>query len=242
MDNNITPISIDAHFQFQCTSDVPCFNACCRDLNQFLTPYDILRLKTHLGLRSGEFIEKCTTQHIGPETGLPVLTLSPVRNAELQCPFVTPTGCRVYADRPSSCRIYPIARAVSRNRKTGIVSEHFALIREPHCLGFQQSQTQTVRQWLKNQTLDAYNQLNDLFLEIISLKNRCRPGPLDLRSKLVFHIALYDVDSFREQIFRKGLVDDLNLDPELLAVLKTDELELLKFGHRYVKAQIFGEK
>ena len=90
--------------------------------------------------------------------------------------------------------------------------------------------------------LDAYNQLNDLFLEIISLKNRCWPGPLDLRSKLVFHIALYDMDAFREQIFQKGLVDDLNLDPELLAVLKNDEVQLLKFGHRYVKAQIFGGK
>ncbi len=242
MDSNITPISIDEHFQFQCTSDVACFNACCRDLNQFLTPYDILRLKTHLGLRSDEFIEKYTTQHIGPETGLPVLTLSPVRSADLQCPFVTACGCSVYADRPSSCRVYPVARAISRNRKTGKVSEHFALIREPHCLGFQQSTTQSVRQWLESQTLDAYNQLNDLFLEIISLKNRCRPGPLDLRSKLVFHIALYDMDAFRVQIFQNGLVDDLSLDPELLEVIKSDEVELLKFGHRYVKAQIFGEK
>jgi len=242
MDNNITPISIDDHFQFQCTGDVPCFNACCRDLNQFLTPYDILRLKTHLGLRSGEFIEKYTAQHIGPETGLPVLTLSPERDADLQCPFVTACGCSVYTDRPSSCRIYPIARAISRNRKTGNVSEHFALIREPHCLGFQQSKIQTVRQWQKAQALDTYNQLNDLFLEIISLKNRCRPGPLDLRSKLVFHIALYDMDAFREQILQKGLVDDLNLDPELLDVLTNDDVELLKFGHRYVKTQIFGKK
>jgi len=241
LDNNITPISIDAHFQFQCTGDVPCFNACCRDLNQFLTPYDILRLKNHLNLQSGEFIEKYTTQHIGPETSLPVLTLSPVRNAELECPFVTPSGCNVYADRPCSCRVYPIARAVSHNRKTGIISEHFALIREPHCLGFQQPKIQTVRQWLEDQALDAYNQLNDLFLEIISLKNRCRPGPLDLRSMLVFHTALYDMDAFREQIFGKGLVDDLSLDSGLLEVLKNDEVQLLKFGHRYVKEQIFGE-
>ncbi len=146
------------------------------------------------------------------------------------------------ADRPSSCRVYPIARAISRNRKTGKVSEHFALIREPHCLGFQQSKTQTVRQWLEDQALDAYNQLNDLFLEIISLKNRCRPGPLDLRPKLVFHIALYDMDAFRVQIFQKGLIDDLNLEPELLEVLKNDEVELRKFGHWYVKAQIFGKK
>lgn len=242
MQDHITPITIDDYFQFKCTADVPCFNACCRDLNQFLTPYDILRLKTHLNLRSGEFIEKYTAQHIGPETSLPVLTLSPVRNTDLQCPFVTPSGCSVYADRPSSCRVYPIARAVSRNRKTGKMTEHYALIREPHCLGFQQSTTQSVRQWLEAQSLDAYNQLNDLFLEIISLKNRCRPGPLDLRSKLIFHIALYDIDAFREQIFRKGRVDDLSLVPELLEVIQSDAVELLKFGHRYVKEQIFGCK
>lgn len=42
----IIELSDDEPFYFDCQSRVPCFNACCRDLNQFLTPYDIDRLKT----------------------------------------------------------------------------------------------------------------------------------------------------------------------------------------------------
>ena len=56
MDPELTPISPQDTFRFSCSPVVVCFNECCRDLNQFLTPYDILRLKNHLGLSSGEFL------------------------------------------------------------------------------------------------------------------------------------------------------------------------------------------
>jgi hypothetical protein len=57
------PISIDDTFKFSCSAKVPCFNECCQDLNQFLTPYDILCLKNHLGMTSGAFLERYTTTH-----------------------------------------------------------------------------------------------------------------------------------------------------------------------------------
>ena len=106
-----------------------CFNECCRNLNQFLYPYDILRLKKKLGLTSGEFLERYTTQHIGPESGLPIVTLKTADAERLTCPFVTEKGCRVYSDRPASCRTYPLVRAIARNRGTGRVREHFMLIK-----------------------------------------------------------------------------------------------------------------
>ena len=42
-------------FTFACHPEVPCFNQCCRRLNLVLTPYDVLRLKNHLGMSSEEF-------------------------------------------------------------------------------------------------------------------------------------------------------------------------------------------
>ena len=240
MDEPIRPIAADENFRFECTKNVPCFNACCRNLNQFLTPYDILQLKNHLGISSGRFLERYTVQNIGPETGLPVICLKPLPGNDLQCPFVTPDGCSVYSSRPSSCRIYPVARAISRNRETGKVSEHFALINEDHCCGFEQNKIQTVKEWMCNQDVIACNQVNDLFLEVISLKARLLPGPLDLRSKHLFHIALYDIDAFKKQTFEDGLADDMHLKESLLNELKRDEIELLKFGHALVKKVIFG--
>ncbi len=235
------PLSIDDTFKFSCSAKVPCFNECCRDLNQFLTPYDILCLKNYLDMTSGAFLERYTTQHTGPETGLPVIALKPDDALNLKCPFVTPSGCSVYNARPSSCRMYPLARAVSRSRETGKVPEHFALIKESHCRGFEQETTQTVRQWIENQKITGYNEMNDMLMEIISLKNRARPDPLDMKSNHFFHIALYDLDRFSPNIFEKGLLDYFHLDSDIMEAVKNDDVELLKLGHRWIKQMLFTD-
>ena len=238
----MTPVGKDESFRFACNKNVSCFNACCRDLNQTLMPYDILRLKQHLELSSGEFLETYAIQHIGPETGLPIVTLRPDAANEKCCPFVTDDGCRVYNARPSSCRIYPVARAISLNRDTGRVTEHFALLKEPHCQGFSQEKSQTVREWTRDQGVDAYCRFNDMLMEIISLKNRLIPGPLDLRQQRLFHLALYDVDAFRDHLFNKGLAKEENWDDATAEQLKNDEEALLAFGHEWIKKELFGEK
>ncbi len=242
MENNIVPLDIDESFTFSCSRQVPCFNECCRDLNQFLTPYDILRLKNFLNMTSGDFLEKYTTLHNGPETGLPVISLVSGNSPRLQCPFVTPDGCRVYTDRPSSCRMYPIARALTHSRETGRSTEHYALIKEPHCLGFDQNKTRTVREWLATQGLEPYNRYNDLLMEIISLKNRQKPGPLDMKSGRLFYLALYDLDSFRTAVFENNLLKDQPFDSCELASARKDDTALLMVGIKWVKKVLFGDK
>jgi uncharacterized protein len=240
MDDEMTPMTPDDRFAFGCDRHVPCFNECCRDLNQFLFPYDIIRLKNCLGISSGEFLERYTKQHSGPETGLPVVTLKPDYASGSACPFVTPSGCRVYENRPASCRMYPLARMVSRNRETGRMTEHYALMKEDHCLGFCEPKTQTVREWIENQELIVYNRINDKFMEIISLKNRLNPGPLDLKSRYLFAMACYDMDTFRQHIFEKGLFDDFELDSITLEKIKTDDVALLDVGMTWIQQILFS--
>lgn len=241
MEPTLTPIGKDDRFCFDCHKGVPCFNACCRDLNQSLTPYDILRLKRHLKLTSDDFLARYTRQHIGPETGLPIITLRCDATRDNGCPFVASEGCRVYHARPSSCRIYPIARAIGRDRRTGRITEHFALLKEPHCRGFEQNKPRTVRQWSKDQGFEPYCRYNDMLMEIISLKNQFHPSPLDLRQQRLFYLALYDIDAFREHLFNKGLAAESDLDEKTRATLKKDDEALLVFGHRWVKAKLFDE-
>lgn len=241
METQFDPIDIDESFRFGCHSDVPCFNACCRDLTQFLTPYDILRLKNHLGMTSGAFLEKYTSQHDGPESGLPVVTLRPGDKAQKTCPFISPQGCRVYEDRPSSCRIYPVARAISRSRETGSVTEHFAIIREAHCKGFLEDRAQTVREWIKNQDLSEYFAMNDRLMLIISMKNQRRSGPLDPKDRLLFHTALYDLDEFRRQVVEDGLISPLGINAAEMEAIMVDDRRLLEWGHRWVAFSLFGE-
>jgi Fe-S-cluster containining protein len=234
MDDMIA-LGLDEEFRFSCGKTLSCFNDCCRDLNQTLTPYDILRLKTRLGQASGLFLAQYTLQHTGPETGLPIVTLKPRESAALRCPFVSPGGCTVYEDRPGSCRTYPLARVTTRSRETGKRQAHFALMKEAHCHGFEEGRRQTVRQWIETQGLAPYNEMNDLLMEIISLKNRFRPGALDLKSRHLFQLALYDLDNFRTHIFEKGLLAGEDIDPDLLAELETDDRRLLEFGIEWIK-------
>ena len=241
MNQEATILLPDDTLQFDCSKGVPCFNECCRDLNQFLTPYDILRLKNHLGRSSTQFLEQYTSQHTGPETGLPIITLKPRYDDHLKCPFVTPQGCRVYADRPSSCRTYPLARIATRCRDTGQISERYMLVQEPHCHGFQQTKTQRIKDWIKAQGLEPYNQMNDRLMEIISLKNRLHPKALNLAAQQLFYLALYDLDNFRGQIFTNDLLNGFITEPESLEAIRSDDVALLKLALKWVKAKLFSQ-
>jgi Fe-S-cluster containining protein len=210
-------------------------------LNQFLTPYDILRLKNHLGMSANDFLARYCSEHTGPESGLPIITLKPKDVPQLSCPFVTPAGCSVYADRPSSCRTYPLVRAISKSRETGTVSEHFMVIKEPHCLGFHERKEQTVRQWIERQGIAVYNEFNDMLMEIISLKNSMIPGPLDIKSRYIFQLALYDLDNFRYQLFANDLMNDFDVDQKLLEETKTSDVALLMLGLAWVKRELFDK-
>ncbi len=239
MNDHLIAIMPDETFKFACAPGVACFNECCRDLNQFLYPYDILRLKKRLNLSSGEFLQRYTNQYIGPESGLPILALKTADSDCLTCPFVTENGCRVYPDRPSSCRTYPLVRAISRSRESGKITERFMLLKEPHCLGFNERDEQTVRQWIKDQEVETYNHINDKLMEIISIKSRLLPGPLDLKSRHLFCMALYDLDNFRTHIFKNGFFGDFKVNPQKLAAAKIDDTALLEVGTEWVKQKLF---
>jgi Fe-S-cluster containining protein len=241
MENNMMPLSGNETFSFSCSNKAPCFNECCKDLNQFLTPYDILRLKNHLELKSNLFLEKYTFQQIGPETGLPIISLKSDSASEKACPFVTHSGCSVYENRPSSCRTYPLIRILSRSRDTGKLTEQYMVLKESHCQGFNSNQKWTIQEWIKNQELADYFELNDLLMEIISLKNRLIPGQLDTTSKHVFQLACYDLDTFREHIVEKKLLQGAPVDININDIDEMDDTHLLKIGLRWLKYALFNK-
>ena len=226
----ITELCETQLFCFDCHRHVPCFNECCRDLNQFLTPYDIVRLKNHFGLSSSDFLSRYTTRHIGPQTGLPVITITPADRFSRICPFVTPSGCSIYESRPSSCRMYPLIRIVRRSREDGGKTIQYALLEEKHCRGFEQARELTVREWMDGQGLAAYNEYNDLMMDIIGLKNHYMPGPLDETAQQLFYTLCYDIDALKER--------DVLAEPAAIEVpedIKQNDEALLRFAMQYLE-------
>ncbi len=198
---NLEPVT---KFRFLCHRSLSCFNECCRNLTLALTPYDVLRLRRKLGMGSSSFLERYTNWHVGHETGLPVVVLKTKNGC---CPFVRDYGCSVYSDRPSACRLYPLARL-----KVGS-GEYYYLLREDFCLGHNEAREWSVEEWVADQGADVYNTMNDLFAELIAVARAKRFGA-DVAEKI--YMACFDLDRFR-----------------MATRLKCDDVELMKKGIRW---------
>ena len=185
-------------FKFLCHKDLPCFNECCKNLTLPLTPYDVFRLRQSLGLSSSEFLQRYTTWHVGYATGLPVVVL---KSDSGKCPFVSNEGCRVYPNRPSACRLYPLVRV-----KVGD-EEYYYLLKEEFCLGFNETKEWSVEEWIDDQGARIYNEMNDIFAELIAA---ARGKSLSLEDIKKIYTACFDIDRFDsdlsgEELLRESL-------------------------------------
>ena len=97
---SLPELQADETFCFDCNPQVPCFNRCCAELTLPLTPYDVLRLRRHMGITSEEFLNTFATMRSFPDTGFPLPMLRMLQGPGEPCPFVGPAGCSVYEDRP----------------------------------------------------------------------------------------------------------------------------------------------
>ncbi len=214
--DNEKKLGLDDRFRFSCHPNLKCFNMCCRNLTLMLMPYDIVRLKNNLGLKSHEFLERYTTWHIGAATGLPVVTLKQVNGA---CPFVTDKGCSVYSDRPASCRLYPLVRMKNPRE------EYYHVVYEDFCEGHKQDKEWTVREWLKDQGAEIYNEMNDIFMELV-LGIYSSGRKLSGDELAEFYTACYDVDTLRE------LADEFGCER------KDDDVEQMIEGIEFMKRKL----
>ena len=112
------------------------------------------------------------------------------------------------------------------------------MLKESHCFGFKDGREHTVKEWIIEQDIEQYNRMNDMLMEIISLKNQTIPGELDIKSGYLFRTALYDLDTFRAQLFSNKIqTDDFN--KEEIKTAKQDDTVLLKIAFSWVKQNLF---
>lgn len=236
-------LSLDSKMKFKCHKKVACFTKCCRDIRITLTPYDIVRLKNRLGLSSEEFLAVYTEPQLLEKTDLPMIVLKMLDDEEKSCPFVKDDGCIIYEDRPTTCRYYPLGVA-SLSHKEGVDEEGFYfMIHEPHCLGFEEDQTMTVREWRGDQGIDTYDEINAGWTDII-VRKRSFPANIKLtdKSKQLFFLVSYNVDKFRSFIFESTFLDLYKVGEKTQQAIKEDEIELLKFGFKWLKGVLWKEE
>ena len=232
----------DRKFRFACHRGLSCFTGCCANLNLVLTPYDVLRLKNRLKLSSDVFLDRYATSYIDEKYGVPVVKLKMNSDENRRCPFVSPEGCVVYEDRPGACRLYPIGRAASKIHEGLEAGEYYFMVKESHCLGFNERREWTVREWLADQGLDEYNAMNDLWLEILTSPKDLGPAK-DVQKKMqMFSMASYNLDRFRKFIFESRFFQLFQVEEKRKEALASDDVELMKFAFDWLRYSLFGER
>jgi uncharacterized protein len=224
---------------FGCHRGLSCFNACCRNKHLPLSPYDVLRLKKALRVDSDAFLVGYAVYSMDPASGFPILSLKMREDEEKTCPFVSAEGCKVYDDRPTACRLFPLGRASGFGGNGRKRDQFFFLQEIPSCLGRKESKTWTVKDWLRDQGVLPYMAINDRMLDLLFHPKRQRDRPLDDRQLQKLIVACYNLDEFRDYLAQTGLLTSSGLDEKTRSRIERDETALLMFGIAYLTATLF---
>lgn len=236
-------MELDDKFSFGCHPGISCFNTCCTDVNIFLSPYDVLRLKTRLGITSTEFLDRYVLLPVQKDMKTPVVVLRMNDDEAKTCPFLGESGCGVYADRPWPCRMYPLGLAASKDTPDGWRGERFYfLLEEEGCQGFGEAKEWTVREWLDDQGMDAYDDWGEAFKELTLHSFFEDDGTLSPERLEMFFTASYDLDKFRDFVFESTLLDRFDVDEDFVEEMRTDDEALLRFSFLWLQFSLFGVK
>lgn len=228
-------------FRFRCHPGVACFNRCCRNLNLFLYPYDVIRLKHALQISSDRFIDRYTDIVLRDGNAFPEVLLRMADNPERPCPFLADSGCRVYRDRPDTCRSFPVERGLIFDAPAGIEREvHF--FRPPEfCEGRNETDCWTLDAWEKDQEAGVYNRMTVRWSRIRRLfadDPWGAEGPQGSRAKMAF-MATYNIDRFRDFVLNSSMLRRYRVHPDRIRKIRKDDAALLELGFEWVKLFVF---
>jgi Fe-S-cluster containining protein len=229
-------------FCFDCHPDVGCFGMCCKDVDMYLYPYDIIRMKKRLEMDSQAFLEKHTFSAFRDNPFFPSVMLKMADVPKKPCPFLVPQGCSIYEDRPSSCRTYPLERGVSRAEIPGGREDFYFLKRADHCMGHAQDKQWQVAAWVIDQQIQLYNEMNDLWVDLDSIfrANPWGEGPEGEKKFRMAFMACFNVDRFRDFVLSSSFLTRFDIAPERTDAMRTDDVAMMMFGFEWVRFFLTG--
>jgi len=242
--SNMVPekLELGSTIQFKCHKGISCFNACCKKADITLTPYDIIRLKDNVGKSSTEFLKEHTVPFQMDQDGVPGVKLRTDNDGA--CLFVSDEGCRVYKDRPTACRYYPLGHMSMRLTGASSNETHYFLVKEDHCKGHEEDRSLTINEYRKEQEVAQHDEINKEWLEIMLKKKSAGPAvgrPPEATLQLFF-MCSYDMDRFRRFVMSDAFRNAYDLEESAYEVLEQEDVPLMQLGTRLLKQVLFGER
>ncbi|MCK9378434.1 MAG: hypothetical protein M0P73_20130, partial [Syntrophobacterales bacterium] len=107
-----------------------------------------------------------------------------------------------------------------------------------HCRGYEEQDEWTVATWRQDQGVDRYDEMNREW-KLMMLRRAEDGGPVtDERGNKLFAMVLYDLDQFRNFVFKSRFLTIFNVDDDVKELIWDDDEELLKFGYKYLKSAL----
>lgn len=224
-------------FNFRCHAQVACFNRCCRNLNLFLYPYDVLRLKKNLNLDSDLFLDRYVDIVLREGNYFPDVLLKMAEDENRSCSFLAPEGCRVYQDRPDTCRTFPMEKGmIPSNRKASPKLVYF--FRPPEfCLGDREPTVHTPQSWTQDQEAQTFERMTIMWADLkqmFSVDPWKGQGPDGPQGKMAF-MAVYNLDRFRKFVFESSFLSRYKVKSANLKKIREDDRQLLLFAFEWIK-------
>jgi Fe-S-cluster containining protein len=190
-------------------------------------------MKNALKMPAGAFIDTYTIVIKKEKHLIPMVVLK-MNEETKRCPFVSEKGCAIYENRPWPCRMFPLDMNDDGT---------FAIIAaESLCQGFKEDQKLVISEWLLEQGVPVYDEMNALFNEVTS---PLRAQEFDIDNPQIYQMtfmALYNLDKFRDFIFKSTFLDRFAVDEVTIEKIKRRDIELLKFAFDWIKFGVFGQK
>jgi hypothetical protein len=105
-----------------------------------------------------------------------------------------------------------------------------------------ENDTWKISDWLLDQKIEPYEEMND---QLSSITIPLQAQELDIDNpkihKMTF-MALYNLDKFREFVFKSTFLDRLEVEPEKIETIEKSDEDLLIFAYDWIKFGLFGKK
>ncbi len=243
--SDVMPTVLDpnSEVKFSCHKGISCWNACCKNADITLTPYDIVRLKVATGKDSSAVLKEHTVPFTMDADGVPGIKLR--TTDEGACLFMDEeTGCTIYENRPSACRYYPLGNLSMKKADQAHENQHFVLVKEDHCKGHEEDRPIKIQDYRAEQKVEEFDQHNIEYFQLILKKKSMGPGvgkPPEMSLQLYF-MACFDQDRFRRFVASDAFKKTYTLDQETLDKVAKDDVDCMYFGFRLLRQVLFNEK
>ncbi|MDY6836390.1 MAG: YkgJ family cysteine cluster protein [Thermodesulfobacteriota bacterium] len=212
-------------FHFECHPGLKCFGTCCAT-DVTLTPFDIARMRRHMGIDTHRFLADYCQPFVEAITGFPSVILK--HGQDGRCILLNSRGCSLYESRPSCCRYYPLARVIGNDGGSRSAT-YYLQRRVDYCNGLGRGPKWTTEAFCEQNGLGPYEKANDIFLQIPFAFDKI---PFNLRHdkevQTMVYRAVFDFDRFFEEYARFGQAVPKADDHEMVAMLTNIVLKLLE--------------